>query len=237
MSTFTFNFSSPNKAPQEDGNSTSRSPMDKKRGSWWTAIPNSLIAVLYSTPKKIILSFVKIIWGVLNWPWLKQFLCYAAISFAFFLVNYVIVTYKYPTAEEENTQQQPRVRLTIDKYLRELDYPTIKEKAHSLKDEYENNLKIIKKVRNEIQKHKRRDWLLASVEVRVNDALSEIEKENQILCEHFRRIHNFAEEEYVKRKDDEYRIREEMNEHLRGVEKDKLLREVESFMEKREIKY
>lgn len=236
MSTFTFNFSSPNKEPQKDENPTSRSPMDKKRVCWWTVVPNFLHSVLYTMPKKIILSFVKIIWGVLNWPWLKQFLCYSAISFAFFLVNYVIVLYKYPMVEEGNTQQ-PRVRLTIDKYLRELDYPTVKEKARSLKDEYENNLKIIKKVRNEIQKHKRRGWLLASVEVRVNDALGEIEKENQMLCEHFRRIHNFAEEEYVKRKDDEYRIREEMNEHLRGVEKDKLLREVESFMEKREIKY
>lgn len=150
-------------------------------------------------------------------------------------MHYIIVTIKEPASDKN--PQQTNVKLTIDKYLRELHYPSLQEKARSLKDEYENNLKIIKKVRKEIQKHKHRGWLLASVEVRVNDALGEIEKENQILCEHFRRIHLFAEEEYVKRKNEEIGIREEMNEHLRGVEKDKLLREVESFMEKREIKY
>lgn len=235
MGTFTFNFSSPNKEPQKDGNSTSRSPMDKKRVCWWTVIPNSLLSVLYTMPKKIILSFVKTVWGILNWSWVKQFLICWFFSFVYFLVHYIIVMIKEPASDEN--PQQTNVKLTIDKYLRELHYPSLQEKARSLKDEYENNLKIIKKVRKEIQKHKHRGWLLASVEVRVNDALGEIEKENQILCEHFRRIHLFAEEEYVKRKNEEIGIREEMNEHLRGVEKDKLLREVESFMEKREIKY
>ncbi len=236
MSTFTINFSSPNREPQKDGKSTSRTPIAKKRGSWWAVIADFLLAVSYTMPKKIILSFVKMIWGVLNWPWLKQFLCYLVISFVFYLVNYVIVTHKY-TAVEEEKSQQPTVKLTFDKYLRELNYPTVKEKARSLKDEYENNLKIIKKVRNEIQKHKHRGWLLASVEVRVNDALFEIEKENQMLCEHFRRIHNFAEEEYVKRKDSEYRIRDEMNKHLRDEKSNALLSEVEVFMKNRMIEY